>query len=486
MPLLQITNGVTRHPDYRLAEPLNLTIEAGETLAICGPNGGGKSLLVDIITGAHPLLGDAARYDFGDNNADRVADNVRLVTFRDVYGGNEPAYYQQRWNQADEQTFPTVSEVLQQARTAWTDLHQGTSPEIDLDLLAELGMDEHADKPINQLSSGELRRMQLAKMLMSCPQMLVIDNPYIGLDKYARVMLTRVLGLLAQRLTLVLVVSRPADVPSFVKHIVYVDGKRVSNLLPATAYAQIEQDGARVGEVPAFTPPTDERFTPAASNEVIDFRHINIRYGQRTILKDLNWLVMRGEHWALTGENGAGKSTLLSLVCADNPQAYACDIRLFGNKRGSGESIWDIKRRIGYVSPEMYSAYRKPLPAIDIVASGLRDTIGLYQHASEAERACCKAWLAAFDASHLADRNYMTLSSGEQRLIMLVRAFVKNPDLLILDEPFHGLDNRHRKRAQAIIDCFMRNTRKTLIMVTHYEEELPSCIDHRLVLKKHR
>lgn len=214
MPLLQITNGVTRHPDYRLAEPLNLTIEAGETLAICGPNGGGKSLLVDIITGAHPLLGDAARYDFGGNNADRVADNVRLVTFRDVYGGNEPAYYQQRWNQADEQTFPTVSEVLQQARTAWTDLHQGTSPEIDLDLLAELGMDEHADKPINQLSSGELRRMQLAKMLMSCPQMLVIDNPYIGLDKDARVMLTRVLGLLAQRLTLVLVVSRPADVPS--------------------------------------------------------------------------------------------------------------------------------------------------------------------------------------------------------------------------------------------------------------------------------
>ena len=138
------------------------------------------------------------------------------------------------------------------------------------------------------------------------------------------------------------------------------------------------------------------------------------------------------------------------------------------------------------MSPELYSAYRKPLPAIDIVASGLRDTIGLYQHASEAERACCKVWLAAFDASHLADRNYMTLSSGEQRLIMLVRAFVKNPDLLILDEPFHGLDNRHRKRAQAIIDCFMRNTRKTLIMVTHYEEELPSCIDHRLVLKKHR
>ena len=106
MPLLQITNGVTRHPDYRLAEPLNLTIEAGEALAICGPNGGGKSLLVDIITGAHPLLGDAARYDFGGNNADRVGDNVRLVTFRDVYGGNEPAYYQQRWNQPTSRRFP--------------------------------------------------------------------------------------------------------------------------------------------------------------------------------------------------------------------------------------------------------------------------------------------------------------------------------------------------------------------------------------------
>lgn len=199
----------------------------------------------------------------------------------------------------------------------------------------------------------------------------------------------------------------------------------------------------------------------------------------------MNWEVKRGEHWALTGENGAGKSTLLSLVCADNPQAYACDIRLFGYKRGGGESIWDIKKHIGYVSPEIYSTYRKPLSALQIVASGLRDTIGLYGKATQADIDRSKLWLSAFHALHLAERNYLQLSSGEQRLVLLVRAFVKNPDLLILDEPFHGLDNTTRHHAQRVIDLYMRNPRKTLIMVTHYNDELPSCIDHHLKLVKH-
>ena len=95
------------------------------------------------------------------------------------------------------------------------------------------------------------------------------------------------------------------------------------------------------------------------SEEVVKLNKVSIRYGDRTILKELDWTVRRGEKWALSGENGAGKSTLLSLVCADNPQSYACDISLFGRKRGTGESIWEIKKHIGYVSPEMHRAYLK-------------------------------------------------------------------------------------------------------------------------------
>lgn len=192
----------------------------------------------------------------------------------------------------------------------------------------------------------------------------------------------------------------------------------------------------------------------------------------------------RGEKWALSGENGAGKSTLLSLVCADNPQSYACDIRLFGRKRGSGESIWEIKKHIGYVSPEMHRAYLKNLPAVEIVASGLHDSIGLYKRPRPEELDVCVEWMDIFGIGDLRDRPFLQLSSGEQRLCLLARAFVKDPELLILDEPLHGLDTYNRRRVKAVIEAFCRRRDKTLVMVTHYAEELPATITHRLYLKK--
>jgi molybdate transport system ATP-binding protein len=220
-------------------------------------------------------------------------------------------------------------------------------------------------------------------------------------------------------------------------------------------------------------------------NEVIRFNKVSIRYGERTILKDLDWTVHQGEHWSLSGQNGSGKSTLLSLVCADNPQSYACDISLFGHKRGSGESIWDIKRHIGYVSPEMHRSYKQNIPAIQIVASGLKDSVGLYVRPTETEKAQCRKWLNTFGVGELADRKFMEMSSGEQRLVLLARAFVKEPDLLILDEPLHGLDDINRKMVKDLVDDYCKNPAVTLIYVTHYQEELPQCIDHSLFLERH-
>lgn len=232
-------------------------------------------------------------------------------------------------------------------------------------------------------------------------------------------------------------------------------------------------------------PEKENRMTATGDNGcILHFNHISIRYGQRTILKDLDWTVNENDKWALSGENGAGKSTLLSLVCADNPQSYACDIELFGRKRGSGESIWDIKRHIGYVSPEMHRAYLKDLPAIDIVASGLSDSVGLYARPRPEQRAICEWWMDMFGIAGLKDRTFLKLSSGEQRLCLLARAFVKDPELLILDEPLHGLDDKNRKLTREIISAFCRRRNKTLIMVTHYAEELPDVITHRLLLKK--
>jgi molybdate transport system ATP-binding protein len=283
------------------------------------------------------------------------------------------------------------------------------------------------------------------------------------------------------------------DVPDFITHVIPVDDCIVGKKIPLHDYRALyaEKDTARVADENAMfaciekqiaeLPYKNENYT---SPEVIRFSNVSIRYGERYILKSLDWTVRRGEVWALRGQNGSGKSTLLSLVCADNPQSYACDISLFGRKRGTGESIWDIKKHIGYVSPEMHRAYMKDMPAIEIVASGLFDTVGLYRRPHPDQMGICEWWMNIFGIAGLKDKSFMQLSSGEQRLCLLARAFVKDPELLILDEPLHGLDTFNRRRVKRIIEAFCRRRDKTLIMVTHYDSELPATITDTLTLRR--
>ena len=423
-PLLSIRDGVPRHPDYRMAEPVTLNIYEGEQVAIVGPNAAGKTRLVEILTGRWPLLnGNEVHYHFPGAPTQLASDNIRMMTFRDSYGDSDQSYYlQQRWNQHD------IAEDV---------------PMVD-------------GKPIISLSSGELRKYQLRKALLSHPRLLILDNPFIGLDDEARQQLRDTLATLIRDkgLQVILVVSREKDIPDFINRVIRVEKLRI----------------------------VEEAYKPYEASPVLCFNNVTIRYGNHTILKDLSWTVHRGEHWALSGKNGSGKSTLLSLVCADNPQAYACDIQLFGRRRGTGESIWEIKRHIGYVSPEMHRAYRRDLPAIDIVASGLHDSVGLYVRPRPEQRQTCLDWMARFGIADLADRTFLRLSSGEQRLCLLARAFVKSPDLLILDEPFHGLDDERRLLATKIIEDYCSDPAVTLIIVSHYEDELPAGITHHLRL----
>lgn len=483
--IVEIRHAIPRHPDFRLAHPVSFTLYRGRHLAVCGPNGGGKSLFTDLLRAARPLLNDAPRYDFSPSPSATIADNIAYLTFRDAYGTAEPAYYQQRWNKGDEATFPTVGELLQQTLTRKQCGEKLPSAATD-SLWKAIGIEENMDKAVHLLSSGELRRYQLAKALLARPQLLILDNPYIGLDTAGRRMLTQVLEELACRLTIILVVSRRADIPDFINDIVHVADRHVSPVVSRSEYLAGPTFTPVPSDTTAAEPPLPAGTRPSYTAEtIIEMRNITLCYDGHVLLKDLDWTVRRGEHWALAGENGAGKSTLLSLVCADNPAAYACDIRLFGRRRGHGESIWDIKKNIGFVAPELYHAYRKNVPVIDIVADGLRDTIGLCGHARPDETALCREWMRTFRAEHLLQRDFMKLSSGEQRLCLLVRAFVKSPALLVLDEPFHGLDDRYRAVSMQTIDRYMEQKDRTLIMVSHYEEEFPRCIDHRLTLQKH-
>lgn len=383
-----------------------------------------------------------------------ASDTLRYVAFRDSYGSiADGAYYlQQRWNQHDiDPETPMVN-----------------------------------GQPLISLSSGELRRYQLRKALASHPKTLILDNPFIGLDAETRQQLRTHLLHIAneESLDLYLVIAKTDDLPDYIEQVIDMDndGKTMT----------LKEYLAQLPELPAHVLNHEKRQAiidlPTNMNdyhaeEVVCMHDVCIRYGERTILKDLSWTVRNGERWALSGQNGSGKSTLLSLVCADNPQAYACDITLFGYRRGqSGETIWDIKRHIGYVSPEMHRSYHRNLPAIHIVASGLKDTVGLYVRPNEQELKQCQFWMSIFGIENLANRSFITLSSGEQRLVLLARAFVKDPELLILDEPLHGLDLVNRRLAKDIIEAFCERKNKTLIFVTHYQEELPLCITNHLEL----
>lgn len=479
-------------PQWRMAEPVNFEMCDGEHIAIVGPNGGGKSMLVDMLIGRHPLLMHDPQYDFSPSVKKLVSDNIRYITFRDSYGSSDSTYYlQQRWNQQeiDESTTPKVGELLEQAyHAAGDDTEERRTLKRHVYGLFHL---EHLlDKYIILLSSGELRKFQLAKVLFSYPRVLVMDNPFIGLDAETRDQLKTLFKSISAdgQLQIILVMSKSDDIPDFITHVVEVKDMKVgkkqtlagflSSKTPIPSRVLPDEMAKAILDLPYSD---DEYHT----QDVVKMNNVSIVYGKRTILKELNWTVNCGEKWALSGQNGAGKSTLLSLICADNPQSYACDISLFGNKRGSGESIWSIKKHIGYVSPEMHRAYQKNMPAIRIAASGLKDSVGLYVKPDETDYAKCRFWMSVFGLKGMEDRLFLSLSSGEQRLVLLVRAFVKDPELLILDEPLHGLDLVNRRLVKDIIETFCQRKNKTMIMVTHYEEELPRCIDHNMFLKRH-
>jgi len=382
---------------------------------------------------------------------------------------------QLRWNQHDiDQETPTVGELLQRAYLLAGE-DNAERQTLQKQLYRLFHMETLLDKYIITLSSGELRKFQLTKTLFANPRLLIMDNPFIGLDAETRNQLKELLKMISREreMEIMLVLSKTDDIPDFVDEVIEMD--KVYNQVPDHVLSEEKRQAVLA------LPYHDNDYD---CHHVVDMHHVTIRYGERTILKDIDWTVTNGERWALSGQNGSGKSTLLSLVCADNPQSYACDITLFDRPRGSGESIWDIKKHIGYVSPEMHRSYKRNLPAIRIVASGLMDSIGLYAVPNKQDYEKCHWWLDIFGIGELANRPFLQLSSGEQRLVLLTRAFVKDPQLLILDEPLHGLDLWNRRLVKDLIETFCQRRGKTLIMVTHYEEDLPTVITHRKFLAR--
>ena len=482
--VVEIKQVVTRLPELRFAGPVSWRIDEGQQWAVVGPNGAGKTLLADIMQRKFAFKeGEVALPGDG-----KVSEYIKSIAFKDIYSLADcrNSYYQQRWHATESDEVPTVRELLGE--------YAGSDRLADT--LERFGIADLLPKKLIYLSSGELRKFLIVRTLLARPRVLILDNPFIGLDAPSRDLLVDTLGRMArlEDVCVVLLLSNPMDIPPMITHVLPV---RERTCLPSMTREAFLADRELIatlfptegteadGRFAAIDLPVDAARVPSTHEVTLRMEKVRIRYGRRTILKDLDWEVRNGEKWALFGPNGSGKSTLLSLVYADNPQSYANTLYLFDRKRGSGESIWDIKRRIGYVSPEMHLYFQENIPTSRIVGSGFFDSIGLFRKCNAEQEAIALRWMEVFGIAHLRDRLFLTLSSGEQRLALLARAFVKDPDLIILDEPLHGLDVSNKKRAAAIIEKFCERPGKTLIYVTHYPHELPACVDKRFELVKH-
>lgn len=475
--IIRLKDIVLRLPELQFAEPIDWTICEGEQWAVVGPNGAGKTLLAGVLQKKYAFRSGEHIFVSGKP----VSEVVKSIAFKDIYSLADcrNSYYQQRWHSTETEDMPTVSEVLSEYKDT-ENLNE---------LLSLFGISDLLPKKLIFLSSGELRKFLVVRTLLSRPEILILDNPFIGLDAPSRDLLVDMLEKMTELhgTQVILLLSNPADLPDMITDVLPVLNRKCLSPMKREEFLENKEllDELFPDRVSgAIDLPVNGEKETSAYDVAFRMEKVCIKYGSRTILKDLDWEVKCGEKWSLSGPNGAGKSTLLSLVYADNPQSYANTLYLFDRKRGSGESIWEIKKRIGYVSPEMHLYYMENVPAIQIVGSGYFDSVGLFRKCNAEQEEGALKWMKIFGIDNLKDRSFMTLSSGEQRLALLARAFVKDPDLIILDEPLHGLDISNKKLAASVIESFCSRPGKTLIYVTHYPNELPECVDRHFRLEK--
>ena len=473
-PLIHLDCDKLYYSTREIANLGHVVVPRGVTVVI-GPNGSGKSMLADIIERGRNFRTNRITFD----GIDRPV--VRKVEFADIHslrGITAAGYYQQRYEATMNDEVPTVAEAL------------GPSYNIaDVRANCEL-LDLHdvTEKRINYLSSGELRKLLIATALTARPDLLILDNPYIGLDVDSRRVLDTALQRLAESgISIILIVCDPTDVPSFTTAVIPVIDMTIKPVIEATMpVKELRESLMYLFDYAIDTAVIPRPLRP--DNEPVDtiasFDNCVISYGQRVIRENLNWTIRDNERWALNGPNGSGKSTLLSMINADNPARYRSNITLFEHHRGAGHSIWDIKRRIGYVSPEMRLYFTATGSAVTVIGQGLIDTVGSYVRLRPDEHAQAEMWVQLLHLESIAERPYNTLSAGERQMVLLARAMIKQPRLLILDEPMHGLDYGRKRAMRALINHFAARADQpqspypmSLIYVTHHAEELPECIN---------
>ena len=490
IPFLSLENVTARHFHQVLFQKLFFSINKGEHWAVVGENDSSKSDLLKTIAGGFNLTAGRIHHHYYEEYVreqqpeDPYFNYRRLQAlvshwhnFRNLSNTTE-FYYQQRYNSFDSEDAPTVQQHLEEQLTNgltgfWT------YPKV-IETFKLAGLEQ---KQLIKLSNGETKRLLLAAAVLRNPPLLLLDQPLIGLDVRTRREFSQIIEKIVASGMTILMATSANEIPEAITHVAVVQkGKIISKLTRKAFHPQEKPE-------PVVLPPAQKLkellalHPPKHFNDIFRMENISVKYGDKQILEGINWQVKAGERWALLGPNGAGKTTLLSLINGDNPQAYANNLILFDRKRGSGESIWEIKKNIGFVSPELYQYFPSDHSCLEVVESGFYDTPGLFQKRNAQNSATALGWMNLLGCEGAAEKLFNFVPLSVQRLSLLARALVKNPPLLILDEPCQGLEQEQQQNFKRILETICAETHTALIYVTHYPNEIPDCVSHYLRLQ---
>ncbi|ABG40564.1 ABC transporter related protein [Paraglaciecola sp. T6c] len=455
---------------------INWSIEKGQHWVLVGHNGAGKSALAALLAGYGELQDGALTSDFK---------RIELVSYESQQALIEKEREKDSADILDVIAVPTkVHELLCAADGSGCSSLQ--SP-LCLRLIELFKFNGLLSRDFVALSTGETRKLLLIKALLAKPDLLILDEPFDGLDADMQLRLRQLLDELSVDITLVFVLNCWSEIPQFVSHYALVSRGELQATISA-------KDTSAVGDLSRLLSLQQSNFVlPEADSDVTrnsfvpgdtiaSLNKVAINYPQGAIIEDLSWQIKLGQHWQLSGPNGSGKTCLLQLISGDHPQCYINDIFVFGFKRGSGESIWDIKKHIGFLSNAFHLSYRVNCSLVHVVLSGFYDSIGLYQQPTKKQIQLAQQWLGVIGLADHEATPFQQLSFGDQRLALIVRAMVKHPPLLILDEPCNGLDEINRQRILAVIETIAKSTSTSVIYVNHHSDDVIDGITNHILL----